>query len=333
MTSEAPSDLLLEDSITTATRQAVHQEALRGLKVFPKTLSPWLFYDERGSELFEQITALPEYYLTRMERRIFAQRADEIILFAGSPVSLVELGAGSAAKTGLLLAEAARRQTDVLYQPVDVSSSALEAAVQSLTAAIPRVRVEPQLANYITENYRVQRPAGHTLLGLSIGSSLGNFSPEEGVSILRRLRGHLSKPGDALLLGIDLAPCHAKSVDRLLAAYDDAAGVTGQFNLNLLTRLNRELGADFQLERFAHRARWNATESRIEMHLESLVAQSVHIGAERIAFAAGETIHTENSYKFTERGLYDLLTRSGFGSPHWLYDGERVFAVAMAHPA
>ena len=318
---------------TPEVHQAVLAEALRGLRSFPKTLSPWLFYDEKGSALFEQITDLPEYYLTRQERAIFAARADEIVQFGKGPFSFVELGAGTASKTGLLLEAAVRRQGQVLYQPVDVSASALAEAGASIAAGHPGIQVEAQQANYISEVYRVRRPAGHSLLGLCIGSSLGNFAPEEAVAILRKLRTHLNKAGDAVLLGVDLAPCHGKTVDQLLRAYDDAAGVTAQFNLNVLARLNRELGADFRLEGFRHEVRWNAAASRIEMHLRSVVAQSVRIAGERFAFAEGETIHTENSYKFTERGLRDLLVRAGFGSPHWLYDRERMFAVALAHSA
>ena len=317
---------------TAELHQAVLNEARRGLKVFPKTLSPWLFYDEAGSVLFEQITTLPEYYLTRQERAIFTQRAGEILDFAASPVSFVELGAGTAAKTGLLLEAALRRQAELLYQPIDVSASALAEAV-ALSVTVPGLRVEPRVANYITDAYRVARPAGHSLFGLYIGSSIGNFSPGEAVSILRKLRSHLNKPGDALLLGVDLAPNCRKTVEQLVAAYDDAAGVTARFNLNVLTRLNRELGADFQIDCFRHLARWNTAESRIEMHLESQVAQNVHIAGERFSFAAGETIHTENSYKFTERGLRELLTKAGFGCPHWLYDAERMFGTALAHPA
>ena len=313
--------------------QAVLDEARRGLRSFPKTLSPWLFYDQRGSQLFEQITDLPEYYLTRLERAIFAERAGEIVQFAGSPVAFVELGAGSASKTGLILQAAARRQGNVFYQPIDVSPSALEEAAASLTETIPGLQVLPLTANYIAEAYRVERPRGHSLFGLYIGSSIANFAPEEAVAILRKLRSHLGQPGDALLLGVDLAPGDSKSMEQLLAAYDDAAGVTAAFNLNVLTRLNREAGADFKIECFRHLVRWNVEASRIEMHLESRVQQSVHIAGERFVFAAGETIHTESSYKFTERGVRELLEVAGFGSPTWLYDRDRWFGVALARSA
>jgi L-histidine Nalpha-methyltransferase len=340
--------------------EAVLNEALSGLTATPKTLSPWLFYDERGSQLFEDITDLPEYYLTRTERALFATHADDILrefLTSGAPSSrafsppdpftIAELGAGSATKTGLLLQAATRLQPNVLYQPIDVSASALEAA-ENLAATIPGLSVHSQVANYVTEPYTLQHPYTHAngngngngnghehgpharVLALYIGSSIGNFSPAEAEAILRRLRSHL-QPGDALLLGADLAPSAHKPISTILSAYDDAAGVTAAFNLNILRRLNRDLDADFNLDAFAHRARWNANESRIEMHLESLIPQTVHIAGRRIPFAPGETIHTENSHKFTDEALNTLLTHSGFTPTRTFYDPTRSFALTLAH--
>ncbi len=318
-----------------ALHEAVLREAVRGLHVpsgVQKTLSPWLFYDAEGTALFEQITALPEYYLTRAERSIFETFSAEIVSFPRTPITIAELGAGTASKTGTLLAAAVARQPDLLYQPIDVSESALSEAAVSLTAAIPGLAVSPQIANYVTETYRIDRPAGTSILALYIGSSIGNFSPAEAVGILRKLRKQLKSGSDALLLGVDLAPCCRKSVDDLLAAYDDPAGVTADFNLNMLARLNRDLDTEFDLSRFVHRVRWNAAESRIEMHLESLSAQTVLLDGHRVRFEAGETIHTENSYKFTERSLRPLLAGAGFGSPHLFHDADHRFTVAMAHP-
>jgi dimethylhistidine N-methyltransferase len=318
--------------VTTTTlpalNEAVLTEALTGLSAPKKTLSPWLFYDELGSQLFERITALPEYYLTRTESALFHNHADDIFLALDSAVTIAELGAGSAAKTGILLRAATRFQLSVLYQPIDISPSALDEAAISLSA-IPNVCVEPQSANYITEPFRITRLPGHKVLALYIGSSIGNFSPAEATSILCNLRHHL-QPGDALLLGTDLAPGATKSVDTLLAAYDDAAGVTAAFNLNVLTRLNRELGADFDVAAFAHRARWNPTCSRIEMHLESLAPQTVNLAGKRIRFAAGETIHTENSYKFNAAAIQALLASSGFASTRTFTDAGKTFAVTLA---
>ena len=321
--------------------EAVLHEALTGLTSTPqKTLAPWLFYDERGSQLFEEITTLPEYYLTRTERALFAAHADDILREFTSPngsslpsenaITIAELGAGTASKTGLLLQAATRFQSEVLYRPIDVSPTALHEAAASLPANIPGVVVQPQVANYVTEHYTLHRPHDHRILALYIGSSIGNFSPTEARSILHRLRSHLA-PGDALLLGTDLAPGPHKSVATLLAAYDDKDGVTAAFNKNILTRLNRDLDADFNPDAFAHRARWNAAHSRIEMHLESLFHQTIHVASQRITFARGETIHTENSHKFTDDALSSLLTSTGFTPTRTFHDPNRSFAVTLAH--
>lgn len=323
-----------------ALQEVVLREAILGLHVAPgiqKTLPPWLFYDERGSSLFEQITDLPEYYLTRAERSIFQQFSAEILAFPRKPLTVMELGAGTASKTGILLSAAAKEQGNLLYQPVDVSESALAEADAALTAVIFGLRIQPQIANYVSETYRIERPEGCSILAMYIGSSIGNFSPMEAMSILKKLRKQLKQSSDALLLGVDLAPCACKSVESLVAAYDDEAGVTAEFNRNILTRLNREVGANFDPATFAHRVRWNGAESRIEMHLESLTDQTVTLPGkgvgQPIVFAAGETIHTENSYKFTERSLRPLLAGAGFGNPHMFHDEHHRFAVAMAHPA
>ena len=307
----------------------VGQVVREGLSATPKTLPAWLFYDERGSQLFEEITELPEYYLTRTERGILAKYAPALPDHLDAKMTVAELGAGTATKTGLVLREFARVDGAVLYQPIDISPSALDEAATVLPETIPGVRVEPQVANYITESYTIRRPEGHRILAMYIGSSIGNFSPEEATGILRSLRSHL-EAGDSLLLGVDLAPSARKPVEMLLAAYDDAAGVTAAFNKNVLVRLNRELGAEFATECFAHRARWNAEASRIEMHLESLTEQTVRVGTELYRFAKGETIHTENSYKFTHEGLVALLHASGFAIDHTMQDEDERFAVVLA---
>ena len=211
--------------LTAVSINPVASAAREGLTIRQKTLPPWLFYDEPGSLLFEQITELPEYYLTRTERALFVAHADEILDEMGGEVTVAELGAGSATKTGILLAAAARRQPRVLYQPIDVSLSALEMAADHLERSLPGVDVHPQLANYITEPYRLERPRGTRVLALYIGSSIGNFSPAEAHGILGRLRAQF-QPGDALLLGTDLAPGPHKPISTLLAAYNDRAGVT-----------------------------------------------------------------------------------------------------------
>ena len=313
----------------------VTEAAREGLLATRKTLPPWLFYDERGSRLFEQITLLPEYYLTRTERAILSTHAHEIVSSLGAPITLAELGAGTATKTGLLLAAAARIQPTVLYQPIDVSPSALDEAVHNLQRDIPGVTVRPQVANYITEPIRITRPQGNRILALYIGSSIGNFSPTEARGILRNLRAQLT-PGDALLLGTDLAPGPNKTESALIAAYDDAQGVTAAFNRNILTHLNREIGTNFIPGCFHHRALWNPTDSRMEMHLESKRPQSVTIPADAtgpartIHFTQGETIHTENSHKFTAESIAALLSETAFTPTRTYHDPNHLFAVTLA---
>ncbi len=304
--------------------------AIEGLGQTQKSLPPWLFYDEAGSTLFEQITEAPEYYLTRTERAIFAQQAQAILTERPAAVTIVELGAGTATKTGILLRAATASQQGVLYQPIDISPSALDEARENIQADIPGVTVLPQAANYITEPYRITREPQRRILALYIGSSIGNFSPSQARAILTKLRAQLQL-GDSLLLGTDLAPGPNKSVATLVAAYDDAAGITAAFNRNILTRLNRELGANFDLACFRHQARWNGAASRIEMHLESLTAQAVRIpGQPLLHFNAGETIHTENSYKFTKPSIAALLADSGFKPTNTFTDPKDLFAVTLA---
>jgi dimethylhistidine N-methyltransferase len=304
-------------------------EVLNGLRERPKTLSPWLFYDEAGSRLFEEITELPEYYVTRTERQILAEHADEMVSAAagGRDLSIIELGAGTATKTGLLLNAAVRLQGSVTYHPIDVSETALEEARTRLEAELPEVTVEPIVADY-TEGMR-QNGAGRAgrRLVLYIGSSIGNFAPADAVEVLRGVRAQLS-PGDCLLLGTDMV----KDTNMLLAAYDDAAEVTARFNMNVLVRINRELDAEFNTQTFRHQARWNSQHSRIEMHLESLVAQRVAIrGLDmQVGFSMGETIHTENSYKFTDEGVMALLTRAGFRLRQQWSDAKKWFTVYLA---
>jgi L-histidine Nalpha-methyltransferase len=308
-----------------------------GLAGTPKRLPPWLFYDEAGSLLFEQITELPEYYLTRIERGIFETCAAEMIAAAanGMRLRLVELGAGSADKTRLLLAAATAHQGDVEYCPVDVSASALEAARERLEIEMPAVMVAPQVADY-TRDLRLEACAqDERRLVLFIGSSIGNFDREDAERLLQDLAAAL-EPGDKLLLGVDLAPTSsmpgAKSEEALVAAYDDAQGVTASFNQNLLARLNRDLGAEFDSEAFQHRIRWNREESRIEMHLESLLEQTVRIDSLGIAaeFAPGETIHTENSYKYRTGQAEALLSATGFEATQRWSDADGWFAVYLA---
>jgi dimethylhistidine N-methyltransferase len=299
-----------------------------GLSTRPRRLPPWLFYDEEGSLLFERITELPEYYLTRTERGILTAHAGEMIARAagGRQLRIVELGAGSADKTRLLLAAAVAAQGRVLYEPVDVSATALDAAQERIEREIPGVTVAPRVMDYVHGLDLDAEGPDERRLVLYIGSSIGNFDPEDAARLLAGVREAL-RPGDAMLLGVDLV----KGADALLAAYDDKAGVTAAFNLNLLARLNRELGANFNLKAFRHKAIWDSVHSRMEMYLESLSAQKVHIGALGldVEFEPGERIHTENSYKYSLGQAERMLEKAGFAAAGCWTDADRRFAVCL----
>jgi L-histidine N-alpha-methyltransferase len=295
-----------------------------------KRLPPWLFYDAAGSRLFDEITERPEYYPTRTERGILAAHCEEMIGEAcgGARLRITELGAGSADKTRLLLKAAVARQGLVVYEPVDVSASALDAAQERIEREIGGVVVAPKVMDYTHGRGLALKATEATerRLVLYIGSSIGNFDPPEAMQLLQRVRAGL-RPGDGLLLGVDLK----KDVATLVAAYDDVAGVTADFNLNMLARLNRELGAEFYLESFEHRAIWNEAESRIEMHLESRIAQKIWLGAleMEVEFAQGETIHTENSYKYSPGQAEAMLAEAGFAAAGRWTDERGWFEVNL----
>jgi dimethylhistidine N-methyltransferase len=293
-----------------------------------------MFYDVAGSRLYERITELPEYYPTRAEREILETYADEIVARAagraGAPADLpetvVELGAGSASKTEVVLRALLRRRATCLYVPIDISRAALDDAERRLAAALPNVRV---LSLATTHERAVEAlsdvPAPSLLL--FIGSSVGNLEDAEASRLLGHYRVALG-PKTTLLLGTDLP----KSPAVLVQAYDDAAGVTAAFNKNVLTRINRELGGHFDLERFQHVAVWNEAESRVEMHLRSRSRQSVEVDALglTVRFEDGETIHTESSIKYTLPRAEGILESAGFGLEQTFYDSGRRFAVHLA---
>ncbi len=297
-----------------------------GLTATPKHLPAKLFYDEIGSQLFEQITELPEYYLTRTERSILERYASDICRQAGSGLTLVELGAGTATKTCLIIEELVRQQSRTIFYPIDVSASALDEAVRQLGKQFPSLRVNPIVADYTGGVAALNRISGRKLV-LYIGSSIGNFEPPQAIRMLRRIRQTL-RSGDALLLGADFA----KSSKILVPAYDDAQGVTAAFNKNILARLNRELDADFNVEAFRHIAQWNRRCSRMEIYLESTVEQSAFIPAIDldVKFTAGERIHTENSYKYTDEMIESILRESGFTLEHTWCDRKKWFGVHLA---
>ncbi len=314
-------------------------EVCRGLTGRQKSLSPWLFYDAEGSRLFEEITELPEYYVTRTEREILHQHADAIVDYASAQarpshlhseqlrrLTVIELGAGTATKTGLLLAALVHRQGAATYYPIDISATALEEARKHLLEQVPGTTVEVRLGDYTDGLGRISAEGTRRLV-LYIGSSMGNFEPAAAQQLLKDVRQQLA-PGDMLLLGLDLV----KPIAPLIAAYDDAKGTTAAFNKNVLTRLNQELGANFNLSKFRHKVRWNGDLSRIEMHLESLEQQIVSISALDldVPFRRGETIHTENSYKYTPDRVTSLLAGAGYGIVHSWTDPKQWFGEYLA---
>ena len=308
---------LPEDATEAALRADVHQ----GLTHTPKTLPPKWFYDAHGSELFEQITELPEYYPTRAEREILVARNDEIAAATGAR-TLVELGSGSSEKTRHLIDALADLHT---YVPVDVSESALTQAGQALAAERPGLEVHALIADFTAQLTLPDTP-GPRLLAF-LGGTIGNLLPVERAAFLASLRALLS-PGDALLLGTDLV----KDENVLVRAYDDAAGVTAAFNKNVLSVVNRELGSDFDLGAFDHVALWDAEHEWIEMRLRSRTAQTVKIPALDLAvdFAAGEEMRTEVSAKFRKEGVRAELSAAGLDLAHWWTDEEGRFALSLS---
>jgi dimethylhistidine N-methyltransferase len=289
-----------------------------------KELPCQYFYDEVGSALFEAITVLPEYGLTRADARLVRRLAPELAgYFQETPV-VAELGSGSGSKTRWIL-ESLARCGPLTYFPIDVSAAALDHCARELAAFGEVVPIED---SYLSGLRRAicQRAAGQSLLLLFLGSTIGNFPRAEASEFLRAVRGCLM-PGDALLLGTDLV----KPVDRMLLAYDDPAGVTAAFNLNLLARINRELDGDFVLRNFAHEARYDEDRSRIEMHLRSLVAQTVTIGAANVScnLCKDETIWTESCYKFRPDEVCEMATDAGFDCPAQWIDQEWPFAESL----
>ncbi|WP_036260771.1 L-histidine N(alpha)-methyltransferase [Methylocapsa aurea] len=295
-----------------------------GLSQPQKTLPCALLYDARGSALFEQITALPEYYPTRTEAAILAGAASDIAAHTPPGSLLVEFGSGSSRKTEILL-EAL--PSLAAYVPIDVSQTALEDARARLAGRFPALRIIPIRGDFTQQLVLPQTLAKRPRLGFFPGSTIGNFAPLEACALLRQM-GQSLGPCGRLLIGVDLQ----KDLARLISAYDDAAGVTALFNLNLLHRINREMGADFAVDRFAHVALYNGAEGRIEMHLESLTAQTVALGGRRFDFAEGERIHTENSYKYTVAQFHELAAGAGWTPRRLWTDAEDLFSLHELTP-
>jgi L-histidine N-alpha-methyltransferase len=309
-----------------AHRRAMLADVRDGLSRRPRELSPKYFYDERGSQLFEEITRLPEYYLTRAEREILLARVSHIVELTRAR-TLVELGAGSASKTRILLSAMRRCSEAVTYVPIDVSEKFLEQTRDALERELPWLRVEPIVADM---NIDIELPpvVDRPILFAFLGSTIGNFDTPSAVALLRRIAEHMG-PDDRLLLGTDLR----KDPRVLDAAYNDSAGVTAEFNRNMLRVLNAQLGANFLPERFAHRAFYNEADHRIEMHLHAVGAQSVHIPElGSIAFADGEGIRTELSYKYDRAAVEAFAEAAALSLSHWFVDSQARFALSILEP-
>jgi dimethylhistidine N-methyltransferase len=291
----------------------LNEDVIAGLSLPQKALPPKYFYDAAGSRLFERICRLPEYYLTRAELALTRKNVASIARFAGRGCELIEYGSGESLKTRLLI----RALRPSAYLPVDISEAALRGATQRLSREFPWLRIVPINGDF---SRPIELPASRARRVVYFpGSTIGNLTPEEAHAFLSMTRGQATK----MLVGVDLR----KDANVLHAAYNDSRRVTAAFNLNLLARINRELGADFDLKRFAHYAFYNAALGRIEMHLVSLKRQTVRIGRHRFAFDAGESIHTENSYKYSIEGFRALAAQAGFAGKKAWSDRNGLFAL------
>jgi L-histidine Nalpha-methyltransferase len=297
-----------------------------GLFSNPKSLPPKLFYDEKGSALFEQITQLPEYYPTRTEACILRQNADEIAEVVGPIQSLIELGAGTSTKTRVLLAAFLQKQLKLKFFPVDISAAPLRSMQCTVGREFPGLECLPVVTDF-SSNLRLPSEIAGPRLTLYLGSSIGNFEPMQAVSFLLRIRRTMHS-GDALLLGTDMR----KDPSVLLPAYNDARGITAEFNKNILAHINRELGGQFNLNKFRHVAKWNDSASRIEIYLESLQRQVVFIRSlnAKVYLEKGELIHTENSYKYSDAMARSMLLQAGFAVERVWRDEREWFSDYLA---
>ena len=300
-----------------------------GLKASPKRLSCRFFYDRAGSRLFELICALPEYYLTRTEHRILQERAAQIVGASPRDTALVELGSGNAVKTRVLIEAFLKRRKKLLFVPVDISSTILEQSSLELLDLYPNLQILTVAAEYSDGLERLRETLNGPKLILFLGSNIGNFVRPDAVRFLKLVRRTMA-PADRLLVGIDLA----KPREVLEAAYDDSQGITARFNLNILARINRELGGRFDLETFRHRVVYNEEEGRVEMCLVSRCAQKVAIGnlGMEVGFAKGETIHSEYSCKYSTAEIDELAVGAGFEIEAQWFDGGRGFSLNFLKP-
>jgi dimethylhistidine N-methyltransferase len=299
------------------------EDVRKGLSAHPKRFLPKYFYDELGSQLFDAICLLPEYYLTRAENEILQHYADEIAAAVEGEKTLVDMVCGSASKTRLIIEALLRSQDQLLFMPVDISATVLESSSRILLQSYPRLKIEAFAADYFAGLAELGKKPRRRTLALFLGSNISNFDPEEAHRFLRAMRSVLHE-GDALLLGADLK----KDPAILEAAYNDALGVTSAFNLNVLARINRELGGTFDLHAFRHRAFYNEPAGRIEIYIESLFKQTVRINKLdlEVQFDTGELIHTENSYKYDIAGIANIAEATGFARSRTWFDSQERFS-------
>jgi L-histidine N-alpha-methyltransferase len=308
-------------------RVATFAEDVRaGLGTLPMRLSPKYFYDDLGSALFEAITRLPEYYLTRVERDLLATYGREIAGALDGPVELVELGSGSAVKTRVLIDAILERQPRLTFHPIDISADAVTESSLALVASYERLRVVAYAGDYFPLLREKRVVTRDRVLALFLGSNIGNFEPGDARELLTLLAAAL-RPGDGVLIGYDLK----KDPSILELAYDDPTGVTAAFNKNLLGRMNRELGADFDLSAFRFRARWDEARGAILSYLVAGVAQrvTVPLAGLTLDFAAGDTIHTESSYKFSRDEIVTLARRCGYAERTTYSDTAGRYALSL----
>jgi L-histidine N-alpha-methyltransferase len=305
-------------------QDALADDVRRHLLAAPRSLPPKWFYDDVGSRLFDEICDLPEYYLTRAERGLLERHSGEIAAKLAGCEEVVELGSGMARKTGVLLRAISQRVSQLRYVPFDVSQAAIDASARSLRSVVPNLVIDPVLGDFEHDLSRMPLSPARPRLFAFLGSTLGNLDERRAPELCAQIAARM-RPGDRFLLGVD----RVKSVEILLRAYDDSAGVTARFDKNVLAVMNRLLEADFDLDRFAHRAHWNDKKSRIEMHLESLAAQRVTFRSMNasIDFDKGERILTEISRKFT-RSSVEATVAPGMRVVDWIED-DGSFALAL----
>ncbi|GAA4297014.1 L-histidine N(alpha)-methyltransferase [Nibribacter koreensis] len=320
---------LLPETVTADT--GLGQDVAQGLADYPKHLSSRFFYDAKGSQLFQQIMKLPEYYLTKLEFQILKQQRKEILYAFGTqePFQLVDLGAGDAYKTKLLLQELVSQKADVTFVPLDISPEQLKELLEDLALRFADLQVTALAAEYFPGLEWLQENHTERKLILFLGSNLGNFNQDDAKEFLCRIRKNLQSK-DRFLLGIDLK----KDPEKIRQAYDDAAGVTAAFNLNLLHRINKELQANFDVDQFQHFAEYDPVEGTMRSYLISKQAQEVYVGAldQTFSFEAWETIHTENSYKYSLRQLKEMALGCGLGIDDIFTDASHGFANVLLKP-